>query len=157
MQARRQPALETPPTLTVVAWPDPMLEAHGHRPGSPYVEAVWLGVLGPSTTLCWQRLARLATARPATPIDAADLAISLGLGDGLGKNSAISRTLERMVVFGVALRSGDTLAVRRALPDLPERMTRRLSHTARLAHQHWAHTAGAQPSGTPTPPTEIGL
>src|SRR5579875_3837992 len=154
MQARHQSALETPPTLTVVAWPDPMLEAHGHRPGSPYVEAVWLGVLCPSTTLCWQRLARLATARPATPIDAADLAVSLGLGDGLGKNSAISRTLERMVVFGVALRSGDTLAVRRALP---ERMTRRLSHTARLAHQHRAHTATSQPANSPARSAEVGL
>jgi hypothetical protein len=44
-----------------------------------------------------------------------------------------------MVMFGGALRSGDTLAVRRALPDVPARMTNRLSYTARLAHQRWAY------------------
>jgi hypothetical protein len=157
MAAQRQLALDTPPTLTVVPWPDPAVEARGHRPGSPYVEAVWLGVLGPSTTLCWQRLSRLATARPATAINTTDLAISIGLGEGLGKNAAISRTLGRMVAFGVALRSGDTLAVRRALPDVPERMTRRLSYTARLTHQHWAHTATGRPADTPARSAELGL
>jgi hypothetical protein len=111
----------------------------------------WLGVLGPSTTLAWQRLARLATARPATAIDTADLAASLGLGDGLGRSAAISRTLGRMVAFGAAMRSEDTLAVRRALPDLPERMVHRLSHTARLAHQHWAHHPSRATTAPPAP------
>jgi hypothetical protein len=129
---------ETPARLAIVAWPDPVVEAHGHKPGSPYVEAVWLGALGPSTTLCWQRLARLAAARPGAEIDTVDLAVSLGLGESLGRNAPISRTLGRMVAFGTAQRSGDILAVRRALPDMPERMTGRLSYTARVAHQHWA-------------------
>jgi len=43
----------SPAILNVVPWPDPILESQGHKPGRPYVEAVWLGVLGPSTTLCW--------------------------------------------------------------------------------------------------------
>jgi hypothetical protein len=152
--------VETPATLTVVAWPDPVIEAHGHKPGSPYVEACWLGVLGPSTTLAWQRLARLATARPATAIDTADLAASLGLGDGLGRNAAISRTLGRMVAFGAAVRSDDTLAVRRALPDVPERMVHRLSLTARLAHQHWAQHPSRDTTATPPAPApalEVGI
>jgi hypothetical protein len=154
----RQLSQDTPATLTVVPWPDSAIEAHGHRPGSPYVEAVWLGVLGPSTTLCWQRLGRLVTARPATAIDTADLAVSLGLGDGLGRNAAISRTLARMVAFGAALRSGDSFAVRRALPDVPEHLTRRLSYTARLAHQHWAHQTAPQPTACQTTTSrEVGL
>jgi len=110
----------------------------GHKPCSPYVEAVWLGVLGPSTTLCWTRLSRIANVRPNTAIDITDLAVSLGLGVGLGRNAPITRTLGRMVMFGTALHSGDTFAVRRALPDVPERMTKGLSYTARLAHQRGA-------------------
>lgn len=125
----------TPPRLTVAAWPDPVIEAHGHRPGSPYVEAVWLGVLGPSATWAWQRLARLATVRAGVTIDSVDLATSLGLGDGLGANAVISRTLGRLVAFGVAQRSEEVIAVRTALPDLPARRAARLSASARLAHE----------------------
>lgn len=147
----------TPDRLTIVAWADPSTEVHGHRPGSPYVEAVWLGILGPSTTLCWQRLARLATAREATAIDSVDLAVSLGLGESLGRNAPISRTLGRMAAFGAAQRSGETLAVRRALPDVPERMTGRLSYTARLAHQHWAHDSGRGAEVQPVRTMEVGV
>jgi hypothetical protein len=158
MHSLRHINLETPTLLTIVPWPDPVVEAHGHKPGSPYVEATWLGILGPSTTLCWQRLSRIATARPATAVDTTDLAVSLGLSESLGRNAPISRTLGRMVAFGAADRSGDTLAVRKALPDVPERMVARLSYTARLAHQHWARLA-LQPSTSPqiAPSTEVGL
>lgn len=128
----------TPTSLTVIAWPDPMTEARGHKPGSAYIETVWLGVLGPSTTLCWSRLSRIATARSGTVIDTTDLAVSLGLSANLGRNAPITRTLGRMIMFGAAARSGDTLAIRRALPDVPPRMAGRLSYTARLAHERWA-------------------
>lgn len=119
---------------------------------------VWLGALGPSTTLCWERLARIASVRDDVTIDTADLAASLGLGGGMGRNAPISRTLGRMVAFGTAVRSGDTLAVRRALPDVPARMTGRLSHTARMAHEHWAKLSpqvGYVPP--PVPSIEVGL
>jgi hypothetical protein len=43
-----------------------------------------------------------------------------------------------MVMFGTAIRSGDTLAIRQALPDVPPRMASRLSYTAQLAHRRWA-------------------
>lgn len=93
----------------------------------------------PPHSVGWSRLSRIANARPNTAVDITDLAVSLGLGVGLGRNAPITRTLGRMVMFGGALRSGDTLAVRRALPDVPARMTNRLSYTARLAHQRWAY------------------
>jgi hypothetical protein len=138
MNPRLSPNVETPAQLIVVPWPDPAGDSGGHKPGSPYIETVWLGILGPSTTLCWQRLSRLASTRPGATVDTTDLAVSVGLGANLGRNAPISRTLGRMVNFGAALRSGDSLAVRRALPDIPERMVGRLSHSARLAHQHWS-------------------
>lgn len=128
----------TPTSLTVVAWPDRIVEARGHKPGSAYVETVWLGILGPSTTLCWSRLSRIATVRPGTVVDTTDLAVSLGLSAQLGRNAPITRTLGRMIMFGAAERSGDTLAIRRALPDVPPRMASRLSYTAQLAHRRWA-------------------
>jgi hypothetical protein len=82
-----QAPTETPPTLTLVAFPDPVVERFGHRPGSPYVEFVWLGILGPSTTFAWQRLARQAAAMPSSKIDITDLSVSLGLGESLARNA----------------------------------------------------------------------
>lgn len=145
---RQQFPTGCPPTLNVVPWPDPNIDTHGHRPGSPYIEAVWLGILGPSTTLCWSRVSRIANAQPGTAVDITDLALSLGLSPHLGRNAPITRTLGRMVMFGAAIRSGDTIAVRRALPDVPERMAARLSYTARLAHRRWA-CLGPQTSTAP--------
>ena len=37
----------TPARMTVTAWRDQTVEAAGHRPGSPYIEHVYLGLLGP--------------------------------------------------------------------------------------------------------------
>ena len=150
---------ETPPSLTLVAFPDPVVERFGHRPGSPYVEFVWLGILGPSTTFAWQRLARQAAAMPSTKIDITDLSVSLGLGESLARNAVVSRTLARLVSFDAARRQGDTLAVRLALPDLPERRLTRLSYSARLAHERFAHgTRSVMLAGAPLEPAmTVGL
>ncbi len=127
--------LPTPARMQLTALRDPLVETHGHRPGSTYLEHVYLGILGPSATWLWQRTARIATTRPSSTIDMVDLAASLGLGQGLGPNAAISRTLARLAWFDAARRAGDTLAVRLALPDVPVRRQARLSASARLAHQ----------------------
>jgi hypothetical protein len=71
----------------------------------------------------------------------------------------VSRTLARLVAFDVARRQGDTLAVRLALPDLPERRLTRLSYSARLAHERFAHgTRSVTLAGTPLEPAmTVGL
>ena len=159
---RPQTNQATPPRLTVVAWPDPVIEAHGHRPGAPYVEGVWLGILGPSATWAWTRLARIAATRPGVTIDSTDLATSLGLGESLGANSAISRTLGRLVAFDAAQRGADIIAVRVALPDLPARRTARLSPSARLAHERLGHSrlpawpAAQPPASVDQPASSVG-
>jgi hypothetical protein len=122
--------------MQVIAVRNPAVEATGHRPGSPYVEHVYVSHLGPTATWLWQRLARVATAAPSTIIDMADLAASLGLGTNLGPNSAMSRTLNRLVLFDGGRRSGSTFAVRLALPDLPPNRLARLPVSVRVAHQH---------------------
>jgi len=138
----------TPPRLVIAAWEHPLLDRLGHRPGSPYIEHVWLPILGPSTTWAYQHLARHATTHPGTAIDTAELAAGLGLSPAAGPNSVLSRTLGRLVAFGAAQRHDDTLTVRRALPDIPARQLDRLPAPARLAHHHLAITHRPPPPQT---------
>jgi len=84
-----------------------------------------------------------AAAMPSSKIDITDLSVSLGLGESLARNAVVSRTLARLVAFDAARRQGDTLAVRLALPDLPERRLTRLSYSARLAHERFATARAA--------------
>jgi len=130
--------------MLIIAFPDPVIEARGHRPGSPYIEKVWLSTLGPASTWMWTRLARAAASSPSTVVDMVDLAASLGLGTQLGPNGTISRTIARAVWFDAIRRSGNTLAVRTALPDLPARRLARLPASARIAHQHLAKGAASR-------------
>jgi hypothetical protein len=136
----RQVNLPTPALMSVTAWHDPIVEALGHRPGSPHIDTAWLGVVGLATAWAWLRLARIASTDPGASVAVSDFAQSLGLGARMGPRAPISRTLGRLVAFGVAHRSGDTLVVRRALPDVPQRLTPGQSAGARLAHQRLADT-----------------
>lgn len=154
----RQQCLETPAKLTVAPWRDPLIEAAGHRPGTPYVETVWLAIIGPASTWGWQRLARIAAASKTTvTIDAAELAAGLGLGTSLGRNAPISRTLARLEAFGTLQRSGDSLRVRLALPDVPEHRVAKLCSSVRLAHQRFAHRHQAPTLAAPQPTAAVEL
>lgn len=126
-----------PATITVTAWDDPLVEAHGFAPRHPYIEGVWAGILGPSATLAYRRLGALVELGLADiDIDVVDLSVSLGLGEGTGRNALITRTLNRLVAFGAARWEPDgRYALRRALAPLPEHRARRLSHSARLFHE----------------------
>jgi hypothetical protein len=109
----------------------------GFRPTSRYVETCWLGVLGPTATWAYRRLGSLAEVHPeGAVVDLADLALSLGLGEGTGRNSLMARALGRLVNFEAARWEGEVLAVRRRLPSLPERRVARLSASAARAHAH---------------------
>ena len=134
----RADATETPRHLVVTQWTEGAPTGGGHRPGSPYVEAVWLGGIGPSATWAWQRLARLAEARPGARIESPELALSLGLGERLGPNASLSRTLRRLEGFEVLQRNDDLLAVRVRLPDVSDRRLWRLSPSARAAHERFS-------------------
>ena len=121
--------------LTVKGWRDAVVEERGFPVLSPYVEAVWLPVLGPSATLALRRLGALAAARPeGVDVDLGDLARDLGLG---GATARLLRTLRRLEMFGMATSRVDHLAVRTAVGPLPERHLCRLSQRARAAHEHF--------------------
>lgn len=101
----RQVNLPTPPQMRVEPWADARTEGFGHRPGSAYIERVWLGALGTSATWAWLHLATVATEAPGSNLDMADLARSLGLGTALGPNGPLSRTLGRLAAFGTVQRA----------------------------------------------------
>jgi hypothetical protein len=130
------PVAALPATLTVTAWDDPLVEAHGFAPRSPYVEGVWGGVLGPSATLCYRRLGALIELGSVDiEIDVVDLAVSLGLGEGTGRQATITRTLARLIAFDVARwLPDDRYAVRRALAPIAEHRVQRLSESAQRFH-----------------------
>jgi hypothetical protein len=158
MPPRQQVNFETSALRRVVPRPGRVSGVQWRRAFSLHVETTRLGILGPSTTLCWQGLSRLVKTRPGSMVDTTDLAVSVGQGAILGRNAPISRTLSRMVIFGAALRSGDSLAVGRALPDIPQRMIDRLLDSARLAHHHWASLRQPASAGRQaTQPTGVGL
>ena len=125
---------------TVVLRPfvDPVVDAHGYDPRSTYVELFWLGVLGPSSV--WL-LRRVATGFDAWPdgfeLDVQDTADALGLAAG-HRNSAFTRTVMRVVQFGMARLVDDGIEVRRRLPPLSARHLARLPVSLRQAHRGWA-------------------
>lgn len=128
---------ELPDQMTLVSYPDPVVEAHGYGPDHPYPEAVLTSRVGPSTLVLWRRCCRLVAASPnPVDVDTADLLACIGL-KGLGRNSTGARTIARMVAFDMARRAGHQgaiLAVRTALAPLSPLLADRLPPSARRDH-----------------------
>src|SRR5947209_18211134 len=125
-------------TLIVLPWPDPLVDAVGHDPRSPYVEQFWLGVLGPSATLLLRRLATAFDAHPdGFELDLHETAGALGLSASSGRTSSFARTLQRCVQFGLAQPHSRGMRVRRRLPPLSQRQVDRLPAGLQVAHDHW--------------------
>jgi hypothetical protein len=149
---RPAPVLDPVDSLTVVPWPDPVIDAVGHHPCSPYVENFWLGVLGPSTTFL---LRHLVTSLEAADDDGFDLPLGVtarrrGLGDKTGRHGPVLRSQARrvQVVRGERVDGGETLAVRRRVPPLNRRQVLRLPELLQAAHVRW------QEEQLRTPPVE---
>ena len=83
----------------------------------------------------------------------ADFARSLDVGASMGASAPISRTLGRLVAFDAARRSGNTLVIRRALPDIPQRLLVVQSASACLAHERLARTSVVRCAALPPEPT----
>ncbi|HKY16973.1 MAG TPA: hypothetical protein VJM33_18750, partial [Microthrixaceae bacterium] len=79
------------------------------------------------------------------------------LGEGTGRNSMISRSIDRACQFGLAQRHGvDRLSVRTHLPPLTQRQLTRLPLAVRNAHQRWVdehrEDIGRVVTSAPPPP-----
>ena len=125
-----------PPTLTVTALHDPVIDSLGFDPTADYLEIVTLPVVGPSALWTYRRLSTQLAHQDSYPVELVFLAECIGLGRGTGSNSPICRTLSRLVQFGLAARRDDaTLAVRPKAPWLPERSMRRLHPDLQRTHR----------------------
>lgn len=128
--------------LTVVAWPDPVIDQLGHDAASTYVEKYWLGVLGPSTTWLLRHLVASLEHQPSGfQLDLEECAARLGVGMRGGRQSPFIRAIVRLVQFDMAQFHGtDTLAVRCRVPDLSRRHLMRLPGALQDEHRdHQLH------------------
>lgn len=121
-------------------WDDRVVERFGFPVNSLYTETVVLPILGPSATLCLRRLGAWAAAEPdGTTIESRQLAGDLGLGDSLGPNSQMTRTINRLCQFNMAAWNQDELSVRTAVAPLPAHQLRRLSTPVLEVHKTLVH------------------
>lgn len=135
-------------SLTVVPWPDEVIDALGHDPRSAYVETFWLGILGPSTTWLLRRLVAGLDYHPdGFELPLAETARALGLGDKGGRNSPFVRAMSRLVQFDMARRyATNSLAVRRRVPPLNRKQVMRLPFSLQEAHERFQSSDLRQPA-----------
>ena len=147
---RPAPAFLPLDSLTVLAWPDEVIDAVGHHPCSSYVETFWLGVLGPSTTFLLRHLVTTLEAvadGESYELPLATTARRLGLGEKGGRHSPFMRSLARLVQFELAILEDErTLAVRRRVPPLNRRQLARLPEALQDAHARWQEQQLRTPS-----------
>ncbi|HYZ98798.1 MAG TPA: hypothetical protein VE575_08620 [Acidimicrobiales bacterium] len=128
-------AIVFPPSVVASRLFDPVVERVGFPVLEPYVELVWLPVIGPSATWMLRRLdAWLPPAPGRVMIDVAELGQVLGLGGSVAANATVQRTMGRLVRFGLAEWS-DQLRVRTVVPPLSSRRLARLPARVREAHE----------------------
>lgn len=126
------------PTVMVVPWHDPIVDAVGFEARSQYVELFWLNVLGPTAT--WA-LRRLVTGLDRYPLgyemDLGETASMLGLAYSTGTSNSFARGLQRCVLFGVSQFVPGGLAVRRKVPPVALRHLARMPEALQAMHQAW--------------------
>ncbi len=118
-----------PSTLTIVPWPDAVIDTIGYDPRTVYAETFWLPTIGPTALLLLRHLAsRFDDAPHGVELRVAETSRALGVGAGDGSSSPIVRTLARLEQFDLAYPDpmSPTVAVRRNLPPLDRRRLRRL-------------------------------
>lgn len=130
--------------LRVIPLHDPVVEAVGFDARSPYTEAYWLGVLGPSAFLALRRLADGIARHPhGFSVQLSQLARELGLGGSTSRQAPVVKAVARLVGFHMATVKGEALAVRCSVPPLARRHLARLPH--HLAERHRAEIEALSP------------
>ena len=137
-----------PTTLTIVPWPEPMIDTLGHDPRSLYVETFWLPILGPTALLLLRHLAtRFDETSEGVELRVAETSQALGVGNREGSSSPILRTLARLEQFEVAYADplSPTIAVRRNLPPVTRRQLGRLPMAIQRQHARLAEVNLGEP------------
>lgn len=123
-----------PESVVVRRLVDPVVDRVGFGVTDPYVELVWLPVIGPSATWMLRRLdGWLPEPGSVVEFDLGELGAMLGLGPSVAAGSSVQRTMRRLVRFGLADWCGQ-LRVRGFVPPLPRRQLVRLPLWVQDAH-----------------------
>jgi hypothetical protein len=138
--------------LTILPWPDPVIDQLGVDPRSDYVERYWLPLVGPASVLLMRYLAHRFDETPeGFSLDVTHTARVLGLGTGLGRWGPLQRTVHRCANFGFARRWGDDrVLARRHLPTVTRQQLARLPEDRQVLHEQW-RTELARPHPRPAP------
>jgi len=122
--------------LHPVPHPNPGVARAGFGLSDPYLEACWAPVVGPSSTLLLRQCPERWKDGVPARVEAADLARSIGLGRGTGRNSPLTRTLERLERFGFLHRVSVTeVAVYTEVPPVSGRQLDHLPAWNRSRHE----------------------
>lgn len=128
----------TDPTLIVIPWDDPVVDAVGHDVRSAYGEFFWLNILGPTALWALRRLVHGFDRYPlGYELDMAETAASLGLSYSSGTSGTFVKALQRCVLFGVSQPFSHGLAVRRRLPPVAARHLARMPAGLQELHHQW--------------------
>jgi hypothetical protein len=134
-------------TIRILPWSDPVVDTLGFDPRSPYPERFWLPTLGPTALLLVRHIAHRFDRSPGGfTLDVAETSRCLGLGERLGRNSPLARSLGRIVQFDLAANGEEgTLAVRRLVPPINRRHVRRLPLSVQAEHEAWVRSRLSEP------------
>jgi hypothetical protein len=144
---------ELPDQLAVIAYDDPVIEAHGYRPDHPVILWGWAPLIGPASVLLYLHLgAIVAAATGPVTVDTADLLAGIGVGRGLARNSPGARTMARLGAFDIIRRNRGIIGVRRALPRLPEYRHRQLPAGALAIYDYLTAPPAREPPGQSSDP-----
>jgi hypothetical protein len=137
---------EPSPALRLLPWRD---DPPHHEPGalataSDATLLYWTPILGPTGALLLHRLAALASSHDAAAPTVADLAGMLRVGP-----HKITAAIKRLERYDLITSAGTTVAVREALPALPDRLLRQLPDL--LAAQYLAEMTLAADGRRPSP------
>jgi hypothetical protein len=153
---------DRPLVLNPANHPDPRVQRIGFDLSDPYVEQCWSAVVGPSAVLLLRRAPALWTAEVPAEVEPSAFSRSLGLGAGVGANSRLASTLERITRFGLARRTDDGLDVFLEVPPLAPHQLERLPGWTQATHERLfaarlASLEGAEQRSTPVSGAAIDL
>lgn len=100
----------------------------------PYLERCWTSVLGPSAVLLLRRAHELARGGQRAVVDLVELSSDLGIA-GVGPNSHVRRTIDRVVRFGFcSWSSPSALGIYDGVPPLKSHHLTRATDALRFDH-----------------------
>lgn len=132
------------PSINIDMLHDPVVESYEFGVHGIYAEQFWLPVAGPTCMWLLRRLYQLRLdAQQPTVVDVEELAAMLGVGPGVGPNSTIVRSFQRLNNFGLVQAHGSTVLVRSHVAPLSPRRIERLPERLQRDHRSYEHRSAA--------------